>query len=119
MYMRKNHKRTVQSGGEALDGKVPFPLMTKGRYLSDVEERGMVLEGEEIYQRHGPRGSIFIRCRGQRHGSRGRRFIRCRGQRHGSMGSMIDMISVLHQSVSINSKGGYFLLRLVFIDVNP
>jgi hypothetical protein len=30
-----------------------------------------------------------------------------------------DMISALHESVSINAKGGYFLLRLVFIDVNP
>jgi hypothetical protein len=55
MYMRKHHKRTVQSGGAAPDGKIPLPLMTKG-------ER-------------------FIRCRGQRHGSRGSRFIRCRGQR--------------------------------------
>jgi hypothetical protein len=45
MYMRKHHKRTVQSGGEAPDGKIHFPLMTKG-------ER-------------------FIICRGQRHGSRG------------------------------------------------
>jgi hypothetical protein len=44
---------------------------------------------------------------------------RCRGQRHGSRGSMSDMTSILHQSVAINSKGGYFLLRLVFIDVNP
>jgi hypothetical protein len=43
MYTRKHHKRTVQSGGAAPDGKIPFPLMTKG-------ER-------------------FIRCRGQRHGS--------------------------------------------------
>ena len=32
---------------------------------------------------------------------------------------MSDMISVLHQSVTINAKGGYFLLRLVAIDVNP
>jgi hypothetical protein len=55
MYMRKHHKRTFQSGGAALDGKIPFPLMTKG-------ER-------------------FIRCRGQRHGSKGSRFIICRGQR--------------------------------------
>jgi hypothetical protein len=36
----------------------------------------------------------------------GSRFIRCRGQRHGSRGSMSDMISVLHQSVAINAKGG-------------
>jgi hypothetical protein len=35
----------------------------------------------------------------------GGEFIRCRGQRH-SRGSMSDMISVLHQSVSINAKGG-------------
>jgi hypothetical protein len=55
MYMRKHHKRIVQSGGATPDGKIPFPLMTKG-------ER-------------------FIKCRGQRHGSKGRRFIRCRGQR--------------------------------------
>ena len=78
--MRKHHKRTVQSGGAALDGNIHFPLMTKG-------ER-------------------FIRCIGQRHGSRWIRFIICRGQRHGFRGSMTDMISVLHQSVAINAKGG-------------
>jgi hypothetical protein len=38
-------KRTVQSGEATPDGKIPFPLMTKG-------ER-------------------FIKCRGQRHDSRG------------------------------------------------
>ena len=80
MYTRKHYKRTVQSGGEAPVGKISFPLMAKG-------ER-------------------FIRCRGQRHGSRWIRFIRCRGQRHGFRGSMTDMISVLHQSVAINAKGG-------------
>jgi hypothetical protein len=36
----------VQSGGAALDGNIPLPLMTKGEK--------------------------FIRCIGQRHGSRGR-----------------------------------------------
>jgi hypothetical protein len=55
MYTRKHHKRTVQSVGEAPDGKIPLSLMTKG-------ER-------------------FIRCRGQRHGFRGSIFIRCRGKR--------------------------------------
>ena len=30
-----------------------------------------------------------------------------------------EMISVLHQSVSINAKGGYCWLKLVVIDVNP
>jgi hypothetical protein len=96
MYTRKHHKRKVQSGGVTLDGKIPFPLMTK-------EERFIRCRG----QRHGFMGSIFIRYRGKRHGSRGRRFIRCRGQRHGSRGSMSDMISILYHSVSINTKGGY------------
>jgi hypothetical protein len=64
--------RTVQLGGESPDGKIPFPLMTKGE--------------------------IFIKCRAQRHGSRGS---------DGHRGSMSDMTSVLHQSVSINAKGGY------------
>jgi hypothetical protein len=68
------------SGGETPNGKIPLSLMTKG-------ER-------------------FIRCRGQRHGSRRIIFIICRGQRHGFRGSMSDMISVLHQSVAINAKGG-------------
>jgi hypothetical protein len=88
MYTRKHHKRTVQIGGAAPDGKIPLPLMTKG-------ER-------------------FIRCKGQRHGSRG-----SMRQRHGSRGRMSDMILVLHQSVSINAKGGDCILRLVVIDVNP
>ena len=34
------------------------------------------------------------------------KFIRYIEQRHGSSKSMSDMISVLHQSVSINAKGG-------------
>jgi hypothetical protein len=34
------------------------------------------------------------------------KFIRYRGQRHGFRGVMSDMISVLHQSFSINAKGG-------------
>jgi hypothetical protein len=44
--------------------------------------------------------------------TKGGRFIRCRAQRHGSRGSdghrgrMSDMTLVLHQSVSINAKGG-------------
>jgi hypothetical protein len=34
------------------------------------------------------------------------KFFRYRRQRHGSKGNMSDMISVLHQSVAINAKGG-------------
>jgi hypothetical protein len=63
---------TVQLGGIAPDGKIPFPLMTKGG---------------EIYQMQ----SIEAWSQG----------------RYGTMGSMSDMTSVLHQSVAINSKGGY------------
>jgi hypothetical protein len=63
--------RIVQLGGEAPDGNISLPLMTKG-------ER-------------------FIRCRVQSHGSRGS---------NGHRGSMSDMTLVLHQSVSINAKGG-------------
>ena len=90
IYTRKHHKRTVQLRGVAPDGKIPFPLMTKGE--------------------------IFIRYRGHRQCSKGRRFIRCKGQRHGSRGSMSDMISLLHQSVVINVKGGDCWLRLVVDD---
>jgi hypothetical protein len=79
MYMRKHHTRKVQSGGEAPDGKIPFPLMTKG-------ERFIRCRG----QRHGSRGNRFIRYRGKR------KFIRYKGQRHGSRGSMSDTISILH-----------------------
>ena len=60
-------------GGATPDGKIPFPLMTKGGRFIRCRR-----------QRHGSRGSRFIRCRGQRHGPRGSRIIRCKGQRHGS-----------------------------------
>jgi hypothetical protein len=49
MYMRKHHKRTVQSGGAALDGKIPLPLMTKGeRFIRCRGQRGMVPGGEDL-----------------------------------------------------------------------
>ena len=45
MYTRKHHKRIVQSWGAASDGKITFPLMTKGeRFI------------RYIRQRHGSRG---------------------------------------------------------------
>jgi hypothetical protein len=72
--------RTIQLGVATPNGKTPSPLMTKGE--------------------------IFIRCKAQWHGSRGS---------DGHRKSLSDMASilhamtlVLHQSVSINSKGGYF-----------
>jgi hypothetical protein len=69
--------RTIHLGGAALDGKIPFPLMTKGERFIDAEHRGMVLGG------------------GYSQGSMS------------DMTSVLhDMTSVLHQSVSINAKGG-------------
>jgi hypothetical protein len=79
MYMRKHHKRTVCQG-EHPGWKDTFAIDDKG-------------------------GDIYQMQRTE-HGSRRSRFIRCRGQRHGSRGSMSDIISVLHQSVAINAKGG-------------
>jgi hypothetical protein len=72
------------------------------------------------------KGERFIRCRGQRHDSRGAMVTEMQRTEAWFQGSMSDMtlvlhemISVLHQTVSINAKGGYFLLRLIVIDVNP
>ena len=42
--------RTIRLGGAALDGKIPFPLMTKG-------ERFIRCRLRERAQRHGSRGS--------------------------------------------------------------
>jgi hypothetical protein len=50
MYMRKHHKRTVQSGGETLDGKIPFPLMTKGERFIRCRGQEAWFQGEQIYQ---------------------------------------------------------------------
>jgi hypothetical protein len=51
--MRKHYKRTVQLGGETLDGKIHLPLMTKGGEIYqmqriEVEDRGMVLGGSNL-----------------------------------------------------------------------
>jgi hypothetical protein len=55
-------------------------MTERGRDLSDAEDIGMVPGGEDLSD--------------------------AEDKRHGSRGSMSDMISVLHQSVSINAKGG-------------
>ena len=48
MYTRKHHKKTIQSGGAAPDGNIPFPLMTKGRDLLDAEDKGMLPVGANL-----------------------------------------------------------------------
>jgi hypothetical protein len=53
--MRKHHKRTVESGGATLDGKIPLPLMTKGRDLLDAKDRGMVPGGADLSDARGHR----------------------------------------------------------------
>jgi hypothetical protein len=50
MYTRKHHKRTVQSGGAALDGKIPFPLMTKGERLYQMQIRFIRQRTEAWFQ---------------------------------------------------------------------
>jgi hypothetical protein len=56
-------------------------MVPGGENLSDAKDRGMVPGGEYL--------------------------LDAEDQRHGSRGSMSDMISLLHQSVAINAKGGY------------
>ena len=42
--------QTVQLGGAAPNGKIPFTLMTKGIYLSDAEDRGMTPGGAMVIE---------------------------------------------------------------------
>jgi hypothetical protein len=72
---------TIQLGGESSDGKLPFPLMSKGERFTRYRTK-----------------SYILRERAQRHVSRGS---------DGHSESISDMTSVLHKSVSINAKGGY------------
>ena len=64
-------------------------MVPGGEALLDVEDRGMVPWGEDLSD---------VEDKGK--------FIRYGGQMHGSRGIMSDMISLLHQSVAINAKGG-------------
>jgi hypothetical protein len=88
MYMRKHHKEDISVRGCSPEWKDAFAIDDKGG---------------EIHQMHRTKAWFL-----------GEKWThRCRGQRHVSRGSMSDMnlllhdiISVLHQSVSINSKGG-------------
>jgi hypothetical protein len=50
MYTRKHHKRTIQSGGVALDGKIPLPLMKKGGEIYQMHRIEALFQGEQIYQ---------------------------------------------------------------------
>jgi hypothetical protein len=68
-----------------MDGKIPFPFMTKGE--------------------------IFIICMIEMIGERTHRHGSMEGNGH--RGSMSDMNSILHQSVAINAKGGILLINLV------
>jgi hypothetical protein len=90
--MRKHHKED-SSGWEisfrksSVRGSIPKDISVRGssprwKYTFSIDDKG-----GEIYQMQST----------QRHGSRGR---------DGHRGSMSDMTSVLHQSVSINAKGG-------------
>jgi hypothetical protein len=94
MYTRKHHKRTVLRGSSP-GWKDTFAIDDKGGEIYQMQRIEAWFQGEKIYQMQKTEAWF-----------QGERFIRCRGQRHGSRGSMSDMISVLHQSVAINAKGG-------------
>ena len=101
MYTRKHHKEDSSFRGSSPEWKDTFAIDDKGRKIHQMQMTEAWFQGEQWSQR----------CRAKRHGSRGRM---------SDMTSVLhEMISVLHQSVSINAKGGYFLLRLVVIDINP
>jgi hypothetical protein len=48
MYMREHHKEDILVRGATSNGKIPFPLMKKGRDLLDAEDRGMVPGGAMV-----------------------------------------------------------------------
>ena len=76
-------------GGADLSNTEDRGMIPWGAHLSDAEDKGMVPGGVDL-------SYVEDRCK----------FIRYKRQRHGFRGSMSDMILVLHQSVSINAKGG-------------
>jgi hypothetical protein len=89
MYTRKHHKEDSSVRGRNPGWKDTFSIDDKG---GDIH---LMKRTEAFFQRE--KWSQI-----------------CRGQRHVSRGSMTDMTSVLHdiilvlhQSVAINSKGGY------------
>ena len=43
---------TVQLGGAAPDGKIPFSLMTKGGEIYQMQRTKAWFQGEQIYQIH-------------------------------------------------------------------
>ena len=79
-------------------------MVIEGVDLSDAEDRGMVPRGAYLSDAK-DKGMVPGRVDLSDAEDKGK-FIIYRGQRHGSRGSMSDMISVLHQSVVINTKGG-------------
>jgi hypothetical protein len=80
MYMRKHHKEDSSVRGSNPGWKDTFSIDDKGGEIYQMHRTEAWFQGE----------TMVIRWR----------------TKHGSRGSMSDMISVLHQSVSINAKGG-------------
>jgi hypothetical protein len=88
MYMRKQHKEDNLVRGSNPRWKDTFFIDEKGGEIHQMHRTEEWFKGDRWSQR-------------------------CKGQRHVSRGSMSDMtlvlhdiISVLHQSVAINAKGG-------------
>jgi hypothetical protein len=89
MYMRKDHKEDSSVKGRNPRWKYTFAIHDKGGEIHQMQRTKAWFQRKKWSQR-------------------------CRGQRHVSRGRMSDMpsvfhaiILVLHQSVSINAKGGH------------
>jgi hypothetical protein len=88
MYTRKHHKDDSLVRGSSLGWKDTFAIDDKGGEIHQMHRIEAWFQGEKWSQR----------CKGQRHVSRGIM---------SDMTSVLhDIISVLHQSVPINAKGG-------------
>jgi hypothetical protein len=80
MYTRKQHKEDSSVRGRSPRWKDTFSIDDNGGEIYQMQRTEAWFQGEQWSQR-------------------------CRGKMHGSRGSMSDMILVLHQIVSIKSKG--------------
>jgi hypothetical protein len=80
MYMRKHHKEDSSVRRSSPEWKDTFAIDDKGGEIYQMQRTETWFQGKQWSQR-------------------------CKGKRHVSRGSMSDMISVLHHSVSINAKG--------------
>jgi hypothetical protein len=113
IYTRKHHKedslgQEINFRKSSVRGSIPKDSSVRGSIPKDSSVRGSNPRWKYTFVIDDKGGDIY------------QMEDKERAHRHDSRESMSDMNSLLHQSVSINSKRGYFLLiGLVFIDFNP